>query len=140
MHSNEKIFIVSCIIITFLIVLWHPPTSAPLNLQTLQQIIYRSSRMALGSVERPLKKCPSVVVVIIIIVIIIIYLKTNASRNKNNLIIFGHLICQTGSGWQEELKRLFQRISLVTFLELGHVMKFSQDTSLLISVRLNKTN
>ena len=92
--------------------------------------------MALGSIERCLKKCPSVVIVIIII----IYLKTNASRNKNNLIIFGHLICQTGSGWQGELKRLFQRISLVTFLELGHVMKFSLDTSLLISVRLNRTN
>ena len=74
--------------------------------------------MALG-LESPLKKCPSVVVVIIVIIIIVfIYLKTNVSRNKNNLVIFGHLICQTGSGWQEELKRLFQRISLVTFLEL----------------------
>ena len=90
--------------------------------------------MALG-LESPLKKCPSVVVVIIVIIIIVfIYLKTNVSRNKNNLVIFGHLICQTGSGWQEELKRLFQRISLVTFLELGHVMKFSPDTSSLISV------
>lgn len=91
--------------------------------------------MALG-LESPLKKCASVVVVIIVIIIIIvfIYLKTNVSRNKNNLVIFGHLICQTGSGWQEELKRLFQRISLVTFLELGHVMKFSLDTSSLISV------
>ena len=93
--------------------------------------------MALG-LESPLKKCSSVVVIIviiiIIIIIIIIYLKTNVSRNKNNLIIFGHLICQTGSGWQEEVKRLFQKISLVTFLELGHVMKFSPDTLSLISV------
>ena len=90
--------------------------------------------MALG-LESPLEKCLSVVVVIIVIIIIVlIYLKTNVSRNKNNLVIFGHLICQTESGWQEELKRLFQRISLVTFLELGHVMKFSLDTSSLISV------
>lgn len=91
--------------------------------------------MALG-LESPLKKCPSVAVVIIVIIIIVfIHLKTNVSRNKNNLVIFGHLICQTGSGWQEELKRLFQRIiSFVTFLELGHVMKFSLDTSSLISV------
>ena len=45
--------------------------------------------MALG-LESPLKNCSSVVVVIIVIIIIVfIYLKTNASRNKNNLIIFG---------------------------------------------------
>ena len=43
--------------------------------------------MALG-LESPLTKCPSVVVIIIVIIIIIItYLKMNASRNKNNLII-----------------------------------------------------